>query len=146
MYGGSADLVLSRAAGKVLDLRTALDRRSRADDERAALLNTQVAAHPGLAFAVYGAGGGGHLMVRDTVAVCVSPPVPFTLTRYVPAGVDDPTMSVMVEDPEPGAAIDAGLNAAVVAVGSPDALRAIAELKPPETVVVIVTVLVLLAP
>ena len=52
----------------------------------------------------------------------------------------------MVEDPEPGAAIGAGLNAAVVAVGSPDALRAIAELKPPETVVVIVTVLVLLAP
>ena len=147
MYGGSADLVLSRAAGKVLDLRTARDRRFRADDERAALLNMQLAAHPGLAFALYGAGGGGHLMVRDTVAVCVSPPpVPFTLTRYVPAGVDDPTMSVMVEDPEPGAAIDAGLNAAVVAVGSPDALRAIAELKPPETVVVIVTVLVLLAP
>jgi hypothetical protein len=108
----------------------------------------QLAAHPGLAFALYGAGGGGHLMVRDTVAVCVSPPVPFTLTRYVPAGVDDPTMSVMVEDPEPGAAIDAGLNVAVVAVGSPDGLRlrAIAELKPPETVVVIVTVLVLLAP
>lgn len=41
LYGGWADLVLSRAAGKVLDLRTALDRRSRADDERAALLNTQ---------------------------------------------------------------------------------------------------------
>src|ERR1035437_747262 len=46
----------------------------------------------------------------------------------------------MVEDPEPGAAIDAGLNAAVVPVGSPDALRPIAELKPPETVVVIVLV------
>ena len=82
------------------------------------------------------------MMVRDTVAVCVSPPVPFTLTRYVPAGVDDPTMSVMVEDPEPGAAIGAGLNVAVVAVGSPDGLRlrAIAELKPPETVVAIVLV------
>ena len=81
LYGGSADLILSRAAGKVLDLRTALDRRSQADDERASLLNTQVAAHPGLAFAVYGAGGGGHLTVRDTVAVCVSPPpVPVTMT------------------------------------------------------------------
>jgi hypothetical protein len=34
-----------------------------------------------LAFAVYGAGGGGHLMVRDTVAVCISPPpVPITVT------------------------------------------------------------------
>ena len=41
-------------------------------------------------------------------------------------------MSVRVEDPEPGAAIDAGLNAAVAPDGSPDALRAIAELKPPE--------------
>ena len=49
-------------------------------------------------------------------------------------------MSVMVEVPEPGAAIDTGLNAAVVPVGSPDALRPIAELKPPETVVVIVLV------
>ena len=46
----------------------------------------------------------------------------------------------MVEDPEPGAPIDAGLNAAVAPVGSPDALRAIAALKPPETAVVMVLV------
>ena len=58
----------------------------------------------------------------------------------MPTGVDDPAVSVRVEDPEPGAAIDAGLNAAVAPVGSPDALRAIAELKPPETVVAIVLV------
>ena len=58
----------------------------------------------------------------------------------MPTAVDRPTVSVMVEDPEPGAAIDAGLNAAVVPAGSGDVLRAIAELKPPETVVVIVLV------
>ena len=49
-------------------------------------------------------------------------------------------MSVRVEDPDPGAAIDVGLNAAVAPVGSPDALSAIAELKPPETVVAILLV------
>ena len=54
--------------------------------------------------------------------------------------MDDPTVSVRIEDPDPGAAMEAGLNAAVTPVGSPDALRAIAELKPPETAVVMVLV------
>ena len=58
----------------------------------------------------------------------------------MPRGVDDPAVSVRVEDPEPGAAIDPGLNAAVAPAGTPDALRAIAELKPPETVVAIMLV------
>ena len=58
----------------------------------------------------------------------------------MPVGVDDPTVNVSVEDPAPGAAIDAGLKAAVVVSGSPDALSTIAELKPPETVVVMVLV------
>ena len=49
-------------------------------------------------------------------------------------------MSVRVDDPEPGAGIDAGPNEAVAPAGSPDALRPIAELKPPETVVAIVLV------
>ena len=49
-------------------------------------------------------------------------------------------MSVSAEDPEPGAAIDVGLNAAVAPVGNPDALSATAELKPPATVVAIVLV------
>ena len=62
----------------------------------------------------------------------------------MPAAVDGPTLSVMVEVPEPGAAIDTGLNVAVVPLGSPVALRAIAELKPPEPTVVIVVVNVLL--
>ena len=42
--------------------------------------------------------------------------------------------------PEPGTAIDEELNAAVTPVGRPDAVNAIAELKPPETAVVIVLV------
>jgi hypothetical protein len=54
----------------------------------------------------------------------------------VPAAVFDPTVNVRVEVPEPGAAIDAGLKAAVVPVGSPDAVRAMAESKFPETAVV----------
>ena len=54
--------------------------------------------------------------------------------------MDRPTVSVRVEDPEPGAAIDAGPNEAVAPAGSPDALRPIAELKPPETAVVILLV------
>ena len=49
-------------------------------------------------------------------------------------------MSVRVEDPEPGAAIDVGLNAAEVPAGRPDALKATAELNPPETAVVMVLV------
>jgi len=49
-------------------------------------------------------------------------------------------VKVRVEDPDPGAPIDVGLNAAVAPVGNPDALKAIAELKPPETVVVMVLV------
>ena len=49
-------------------------------------------------------------------------------------------MSVRVDDPEPGAAIDVGLNAAVAPVGNPVAVSAIAELKPPETAVAMVLV------
>ena len=49
-------------------------------------------------------------------------------------------MSVRVEDPEPGAAIDVGLNAAVAPVGNPVAVSATAELKPPETAVAMVLV------
>jgi hypothetical protein len=48
------------------------------------------------------------------------------------------TAKVKVEVPEPGAAMDVGLKLAVTPVGAPDADRAIAELKPPETAVVMV--------
>ena len=47
---------------------------------------------------------------------------------------------MIVEDPEPGAPIDVGLNAAVVPEGSPDTLSAIAELKLPAIVVEIILV------
>lgn len=83
----------------------------------------------------------GAVTVSETVAVCViPPPVPVTTTGYVPAAVVDPTVSVRVEDPEPGAAMDVAPNAAVVPVGSPDALSAMAELKPPEMAVAMVLV------
>lgn len=50
------------------------------------------------------------------------------------------TVSVRVEDPEPGAAIVAVLSAAVTPEGSPDTLRLSAEAKPPETEVEMVLV------
>ena len=77
--------------------------------------------------------------VRLTVAFCVMlPPVPVTVMVYVPVAVVAATAMLMVEVPEPGAAMDAGLKLTVTPVGWPDAVKAMAELKPPETVVVIV--------
>ncbi len=52
--------------------------------------------------------------------------------------VVEATVKVAVDVPEPGAAIDVGLNATVTPEGSPLADNATAELKPPETVVVTV--------
>lgn len=46
----------------------------------------------------------------------------------------------MVDVPEPGAAMDVGLKVTVTPVGWPDVVNAMAELKPPETAVVIVEV------
>ena len=51
-----------------------------------------------------------------------------------------PTVIVMVEVPEPGAAMMAGLKLTVVPVGAPEADRPIALLNPPLTVVVMVDV------
>lgn len=50
------------------------------------------------------------------------------------------TARVRVDVPEPGAAMEVGLKEAVTPVGIPVADNAIAELKPPETVVVMVDV------
>ena len=59
---------------------------------------------------------------------------------YVPVGVVLPTVSVMIELPEPGAGIGFGLNPAVVPEGKPDADSAIELLNPPLIVAVIVDV------
>ena len=83
----------------------------------------------------------GAVTVNDTVAVCVfPPPVPVTVTEYVPVGVVDAVVIVKVDDPEPGAAIEAGLKPAEAPLGSPLALSDTALLKPPDTLVVSVDV------
>src|SRR5580693_4836434 len=68
------------------------------------------------------------------------PPLPVTVIGYVPTGVVDPTLIVMVDVPEPGAGIAVGLKVTVVPAGARRAERAIALLKPPLTVVVMVEV------
>lgn len=50
----------------------------------------------------------------------------------------DPTVMVIVEVPEPGAAMVLGLKLTVVPVGAPEAERLIELLKPPLTAVVMV--------
>lgn len=76
------------------------------------------------------------VIVSETVVLWETPP-PLVLMVMV----DVPRVAVLlavkvrVELPEPGAAIDAGLNAAVTPAGSPLAESDTAELKPPETVV-----------
>ncbi|HYL97351.1 MAG TPA: hypothetical protein VEZ90_00225 [Blastocatellia bacterium] len=55
-------------------------------------------------------------------------------------GVEAPVVTVIVEDPEPGAATEVGLKVAVAPAGSPDADKEIAELKLPVVAVVMVEV------
>ena len=82
--------------------------------------------------------------VSETVVVWViPPPVAVTVMVEVPVVAVEATVKVSVEEPEPGAAIDAGLNAAVTPLGRPEAESEIAELNPPETAVVRVEVPVL---
>jgi hypothetical protein len=79
------------------------------------------------------------VMVRDTVAVCVTPPpVAVTVTVAVPVVAVLLAAKVSVELPLPGAAIDAGLKLAVTPVGNPEAESDTAELNPPLIVVEIV--------
>ncbi len=59
--------------------------------------------------------------------------------EYVPVLVVLAAVKVYLDVPEPGAAIEAGLNFPVNPVGRPVAESAIAELNPPETAVVTVT-------
>jgi len=72
------------------------------------------------------------------VVVCSKPPpVPFIAILWFPK-VALPTLTVIVEVPEPGAGIELGLKVTVWAVPSPVADKAIDELKPSKIVVVIV--------
>ena len=58
----------------------------------------------------------------------------------MPTGVEGPTEIVKLDEPAPGAAIDAGVKLAVAPTGKPAAESAIDELKFPESVDVIVAV------
>ena len=72
--------------------------------------------------------------VRFTVLVCVIPaPLAVMVMADVPVAAVAATTSVSVDEPDPGAAIEAGLKVAVTPLGRPDADKATAELKPPET-------------
>lgn len=74
------------------------------------------------------------VIVSETVALCeMPPPLALIVMVDVPAAAVLPAVNVRVELPEPGAAIDVGLNAAVTPVGNPVADSETAELKPPET-------------
>ena len=84
---------------------------------------------------------GAAVTVSVTVALCwIPPPLPVTVIGYVPTAVLAPTVMVIVELPPPGAAIVLGLKLTVVPQGAPEAVRLIALLKPPLTVVVMVEV------
>jgi hypothetical protein len=64
------------------------------------------------------------------------PPVPVIVMGWVPVFAVLDTVSVKCDVPEPGAAIGLGLKLPVTPGGIPVELSEIAELNPPETVVV----------
>lgn len=76
-----------------------------------------------------------------TVVVWVIPP-PFAVMVMVrlPVRAVRPTLTVIVDVPDPGAAIEAGLKLTLFALPWPDADNVIAELNPPEIEVLTVTV------
>jgi hypothetical protein len=79
--------------------------------------------------------------VSVTVAVCVlPPPVPVIVMVWVPTVARVPTLTVIVDDPEPGAAMGFGLNVTVCWFPSPEADKVTAESKPLSAAVVIVEV------
>ena len=68
------------------------------------------------------------------------PPVPVMVIVRLPTFAREPTLMVMVEEPEPGAAIELGLKVMVTLLPPPEADKPIAELKLPEIAVVTVEV------
>lgn len=76
-----------------------------------------------------------------TVVVCVTPPpLPVMVMVRDPVLAFRLASTVIVEVPEPGAAIELGLKLTVTPLPSPEADKLIAESNPPETAVVIVEV------
>ena len=79
------------------------------------------------------------VMVKDRVAVCVTPPPEAVIVMLeVPVAAVELVVMVMIELPLPGAAIEVGLKLAVTPVGRPEAERETAELNPPLTLAEIV--------
>ena len=77
-------------------------------------------------------------MVTVTVVVCAVPPlVPVTVMVRVPVRAVLPMVIVIVDDPAP--VMDVGLNVTWFERPTPDADSEIAELKPPVTAVLMVT-------
>jgi hypothetical protein len=68
------------------------------------------------------------------------PPVPVIVMVREPRGAVRLTVTVMVDVPEPGAAIELGLKLTLIPLPPPEAVRLMAESKPPDTAVVIVDV------
>lgn len=85
------------------------------------------------------AGGAGTVSVTIEVRV-IPPPVPVTVIGYEPGVTVEATAMVIVDVPEPGAGRGVALSVTVTPAGWPLAERVIAELKPPETTVVMVDV------
>src|SRR5437879_4197156 len=81
----------------------------------------------------------GGVTVRPMVVFCdIPPPEPLTVSVEFPNGVAEPTVIDSVELPEPGAAMDVGLNVTAAPVGGALAESAMAELIPPAATVEIV--------
>src|SRR5258708_29902564 len=79
-----------------------------------------------------------YLIVRVTVVVCVTPPpVAVIVMVRVPVLAVEATLISMPAFPAPGATMVVGLSLTMTPAPCPDADSAIAELKPPETAVVI---------
>lgn len=79
--------------------------------------------------------------VRATVVVCVlPPPVPVIVMVWTPTLAFLPTLTVIVDDPEPGAAMGFGLKVTVCWFPCPEADKVTGESKPFSAAVVIVEV------
>jgi hypothetical protein len=79
-------------------------------------------------------------MVRITVVVWVMPPpVAVTVMVWLPTAALLPVVIVIVEPPEPGAAMELGEKVTVWAPPWPEDESEMAELKPPDPEVVMVT-------